>query len=146
MSKELYLCVHAAEFPAQALLRLRRDLQPEPVAVFEGRPPLETICALNRNARLRGAVPGMARLEAEGIAGLHLLPRSTEGETATHCSLEQVAAIAFGIGRRPVLPVPRRNASGNPALPRDIDLGGIPGALHQAYRHRREQSRSARCR
>jgi protein ImuB len=92
MSKELYLCVHAAEFPAQALLRLRPDLQSEPVAVLEGRPPLETICALNRNARLRGAVPGMQRLEAEGLAGLRLLPRSTEGEAAGRSVLLECAA------------------------------------------------------
>ena len=37
MSRELYACVHAAEFPAQALLRLRPDLQSQPVAVLEGR-------------------------------------------------------------------------------------------------------------
>jgi len=92
MSRELYLCVHAAEFPAQALLRLRPDLQSEPVAVLEGRTPLETICALNRNARLRGVVPGMTRLEAEGIAGLHLLPRSTEGEAAARTVLLECAA------------------------------------------------------
>jgi len=35
MSEELYLAVHAAEFPAQALVRLRPELQAEPVAVLE---------------------------------------------------------------------------------------------------------------
>ena len=65
MSSELYACVHAAEFPAQALLRLRPDLQREPVAVLEGRAPQETVCAVNQKARLRGAALGMTRLEAE---------------------------------------------------------------------------------
>ena len=41
MSQGLYACVHAAEFPSQALLRLRPDLQSMPVAVLEGRAPLE---------------------------------------------------------------------------------------------------------
>ena len=82
MSDELYACVCAAEFPAQALLRLRTELQSEPVAVLEGRAPLETVCSLNRAAHLKGAVLGMTRLEAEGIAGLRLLARSVEVEAA----------------------------------------------------------------
>ena len=82
MSRELYACVYAAEFPAQALLRLRPDLQSQPVAVLEGRAPQQIVCALNRNARLRGATLGMTRLEAEGIAGIKLLARSLQGEAA----------------------------------------------------------------
>ena len=39
MSQELYACVHAAEFPSQALLRLRPDLQSLPVAVLEAARP-----------------------------------------------------------------------------------------------------------
>ena len=33
MSHELNACVHATEFAAQALLRLRTDLKGEPVAI-----------------------------------------------------------------------------------------------------------------
>jgi len=55
---KLYACVCAAEFPAQALLRLRTELQSEPVAVLEGRAPLETVCSLNRAAHLKGASLG----------------------------------------------------------------------------------------
>jgi protein ImuB len=87
MSYELYACVCAAEFPAQALLRLRTELQSEPVAVLEGRAPLETVCSLNRAAILKGAVLGMTRLEAEGIAGLRLLVRSVEVESAARAVL-----------------------------------------------------------
>lgn len=82
MSRELYACVHSAEFPAQALLRLRPDLKTEPVAVLEGRAPQESVCALNQKARLRGAALGSSRLEAEGITGLKLLQRSHAGEAA----------------------------------------------------------------
>ena len=80
MNCELYACVHAAEFPAQALLRLRPDLQSQPVAVLEGQAPQQTVCSLNRPARLCGASPGMTRLEAESIGGLRLLSRSTDVE------------------------------------------------------------------
>ena len=92
MKEELYACVHAAEFPAQALLRLRTDLQSEPVAVLEGRAPLETVCALNRAAYQKGAVLGMPRLEAEELAGLRLLARSEENEAAARAVLLECAA------------------------------------------------------
>jgi protein ImuB len=92
MSRELYACAYAAEFPAQALLRLRPDLQSEPVAVLEGRAPQEAICALNRKARLRGAALDMTRLEAEGIAGLKLPVRSLECETAARAVFLECAS------------------------------------------------------
>lgn len=90
--KTLYACVCAAEFPAQALLRLRSELQSEPVAVLEGRAPLETICSLNRQAYQKGAALGMTRLEAESIAGLHLLARSVEVEAAARAVLLECVA------------------------------------------------------
>lgn len=87
MNRELYTCVYAAEFPAQALLRLRPDLQSLPVAVLVGRAPQQTVCAMNRHARLCGATPGMTRLEAESIRGLHLLSRSADVETSARAVL-----------------------------------------------------------
>jgi protein ImuB len=92
MSRELYACVHAAEFPAQALLRLRHDQQREPVAVLEGRASQETVCAVNQKARLCGAALGMTRLEAEGIAGLKLLARSRPSEAAARSVFLECAA------------------------------------------------------
>jgi protein ImuB len=92
MTPELYLCVHADEFPAQALLRLHTELATQPVAVLDGRPPLQTVSSLNRPARLRGAVLGMTRLEAESIPGLRLLPRSVETEAAARAVLHECAA------------------------------------------------------
>jgi protein ImuB len=82
MSTALYACVHAAEFPAQALLRLRPDLHGEPVAVIEGRPPHEFVCSLNRPALSKGISPGMTRLDVEGLEGAKLLARSPETEAA----------------------------------------------------------------
>jgi protein ImuB len=92
MTTHLYACVHAEEFPAQALLRLRTDLAVQPVVVLDGRPPLETVCSLNRPARLKGAALGMTRLEAEAIAGLHILARSEETEAAARAVLLECAA------------------------------------------------------
>jgi protein ImuB len=92
MKQELYACVHAAEFPAQALLRLRSGLESQPVAVLEGRSPLETVCSLNRAALLKGVALGMTRLEAESIPELRLLARSLETEVAARAVLFECAA------------------------------------------------------
>ena len=83
MNSPLYACIHAAEFPAQALLRLRPDLQGRPIAVIEGRPPHELVCATNRHALGKGIRTGMTRLDVEGIDEVILLARSEETEAAT---------------------------------------------------------------
>jgi protein ImuB len=88
----LYACVYAADFPAQALLRLRPELRSQPVAILEGRAPLELVCSLNRHARLQGATVGMTRVEAEHVAGLRLLPRSQQTEAATRAVAFECAA------------------------------------------------------
>jgi len=92
MSGTLYACAYAAEFPAQALLRLRPDLAAKPVAVLEGQAPQESVCALNQQARRRGAALGMTRLEAESIGGLKLLARSAESEAAARTVFLECAA------------------------------------------------------
>ena len=81
-SNSLLLAVYAADFPAQAILRLRPDLKSESVVVLDGAPPLETVCALNIRARNRGIVPEMTRMEVEEIDGAHILTRSLETERA----------------------------------------------------------------
>lgn len=88
----LFACVHAAEFPAQALVRLRPDLQAEPVAVMEGKPPQESVCAMNRHAVQRGVTLGMTPLDAETIPDLRLLARSLETEAAARAVLLECAA------------------------------------------------------
>ena len=51
---ERYACVDVKEFPLQALLRLRPELQSKPVAVLDGEPPFEQVCSLNGSARNLG--------------------------------------------------------------------------------------------
>ena len=90
--RALYACAWAAEFPAQALLRLRTDWQTEPVVVLDGRAPEEWVCSLNRLAERRGAAAGMTRLEAESMLGLRLLKRSAESEAAARAVMLECAA------------------------------------------------------
>lgn len=92
MSGELYACVYAAEFPAQALLRLRPELRREPVAILEGRAPLESVCSFNTHAFRQGIARQLTRVEAEAIAGLRLLPRSIESEASARAVLLECAA------------------------------------------------------
>ena len=92
MSHELYACAWAAEFPAQALLRLRTDWQTKPVVVLDGRAPEEWVCSLNRPAARMGAMAGMTRLEAESLAGLRLIKRSIETEAAARAVFLECAA------------------------------------------------------
>ncbi len=87
MSTALYACVHAAEFPAQSLLRLRPDRQNEPIAVIDGRPPQESVCSMNRRALSLGVSPGMTRLDVESTPGVRLLARSLDTETAARAVL-----------------------------------------------------------
>lgn len=88
----LYACLYISDFPAQALLRLRPDLRSQPVAILEGRAPLELICSLNRHALLAGATPGMTRVEGEHVSGLRLLPRSLQTEAAARAVVLECAA------------------------------------------------------
>ena len=92
MKDELYACVHVSEFPAQALLRLRPDLKGKPVVVLHGDATKEAVCSMNQLALRRGVTLGMTKLDAEGITGLVLLSRSTQGEEAARAVLFECAA------------------------------------------------------
>jgi protein ImuB len=83
----LFAAVHASEFPAQAILRLRPDLHSQPVVILDGKPPQERVCSLNLHARKRGIVPGMTRLEVEELNGIHILSRSLDTESAARTVL-----------------------------------------------------------
>src|SRR5579863_5312156 len=86
-SNSLYAAIHAAEFPAQAILRLRTDLNTKAVALLDGVAPQERVCSLNLHARKRGIVPGMSRLEVEELSDVSVLSRSIETECAARSVL-----------------------------------------------------------
>ena len=88
---ELYACLYAREFPAQALLRLRPELHSQPCVVMKGEPPLQQVCALNTKARLLGLVRGMTRVEVDTFPAPVLLSRSQKEETAVKAILLECA-------------------------------------------------------
>jgi protein ImuB len=91
IQRELYACVYAKEFPAQAMLRLRPELREKAVAVMEGVPPLQSVCSLNGKARRVGVSCGMTKVEVETFDGLAVLPRSTAEESAARAALLECA-------------------------------------------------------
>ena len=88
---ERYACVDAKEFPLQALLRLRPELQSKPVAVLDGEPPFEQVCSLNGPALTLGIAPGMTKLEMEMFPTALVLPRSRAEEAAARAALLECA-------------------------------------------------------
>ncbi len=93
MSKtaEIYACIHATEFPVQALLRLRPELRDCPCLVMEGDPPLQQVCSLNRKARTLGMVCGMTQVEVDTFSGVTALQRSRSEEAITKAALLECA-------------------------------------------------------
>jgi protein ImuB len=88
---ELYACLYAKEFPAQALLRLRPDLQQSSVVLVEGEPPLQKVCSFNAKARHLGIVRGMTRVELDTFSSMIVLPRSRMEEVSTHAVMLECA-------------------------------------------------------
>ena len=88
---ELYACLYAKEFPAQALLRLRPELRHKPCAVMEGEPPLQQVCSLNSKARASGVAHGMTRVEIDTIPYVAVLRRSSVEEAGAKTTLLECA-------------------------------------------------------
>jgi protein ImuB len=86
---EIYACLYAKEFPAQALLRMRPELRNQPCVVMEGKPPLEEVCSLTRKARSLGLARGMTQVEVDTFSDVTVLRRSLKEEsTAREVLLE----------------------------------------------------------
>jgi protein ImuB len=90
-TSELYACLYAKEFPAQAVLRLRPELRERPVVVVEGEPPLEIVSSFNAKARYLGIVRGTTRVELDTFSSLIVLPRSRMEEISTHAVMLECA-------------------------------------------------------
>ena len=86
-----YACVDVREFPLQALLRLRPELQRKPVAVLDGEPPFEQVCSLNGPALAMGIAPGITKLEMEMLPTAVVLQRSRAEEEAARSALLECA-------------------------------------------------------
>ncbi len=88
---ELYACVYATEFPAQALLRLRPGSRTQACAVTDGDPPLEMVCAINRKARELGVEHGMTKVEVDTFPAVTVFTRSRAEEDAAKQALLECA-------------------------------------------------------
>src|SRR3984885_5718398 len=88
---DLYACLYAKEFPAQALLRLRTELRDKPCVVMGGELPLEQVCSLQRKARSIGSARGMTRVEVETFPAVTVLARLQKEEAATKSVLLECA-------------------------------------------------------
>ena len=82
-----FACIYVPNFPVAAALRAEPELQAHAVAIFEGKPPLEKIIAVNEKARRMGIAPGMTKAQAELCADSTLRPRSPLQESAAHAAL-----------------------------------------------------------
>jgi protein ImuB len=82
-----FACIYVPNFPVAAALRAEPELQARAVAIVEGKPPLETILAVNEASTLLGIAPGMTKAQAELCSDLALRPRSSLQESAAHSAL-----------------------------------------------------------
>lgn len=88
---ELYACVYAREFPAQAMLRLRPELREKAIVVMEGEAPLEEVCSLNARARRMGVARRMTGVEVATFDSVVVLRRSAVEEAAVRAVLLECA-------------------------------------------------------
>jgi len=88
---ELYACLYAKEFPAQALLRLRPELRDRPCVVMEGEPPLQQVSSLNTKGGLLGIGHGMTSVEIDTFPSVAVLTRSPKEELSAKAALLECA-------------------------------------------------------
>jgi protein ImuB len=82
-----FACIFVPDFSVQAIVRAEPELRSLPVAVLEGKPPLEKIVAANQEACGKGICPGMTKLQAELCEIVILRDRSEWQESAAHSAL-----------------------------------------------------------
>jgi len=82
-----FACIFVPNFPAAAVFRAEPELRARALAIFEGKPPLEKVFAVNESAGRMGISPGMAKAQAELCPELTLRPRSQLQESAAHAAL-----------------------------------------------------------
>ncbi|HEV2279545.1 MAG TPA: DNA polymerase Y family protein [Acidobacteriaceae bacterium] len=84
---ELYACVYAREFPAQAMLRLRPALRSGAVAILQGEAPRQFVCSRNARAAVLGVSAGMTRAELDVFPTVAVLSRSLTEEDSARMAL-----------------------------------------------------------
>ena len=82
-----FACIFVPNFPVAAVFRAEPELRARAMAIFEGKPPLEKIFAVNESASRAGIMPGMTKAQAELCSELTLRPRSLLQESVAHAAL-----------------------------------------------------------
>src|SRR6201993_4335464 len=82
-----FACIYVPNFPVAAALRAEPELQTYAIAIFEGKPPLEKIIAVNEAARELGISTRMSKAQAELCSDIALRPRSLLQESSAHSAL-----------------------------------------------------------
>jgi protein ImuB len=83
----MFACIFVPNFPVAAVFRAEPELRAQAVAIFEGKPPLEKLLAVNESAGRIGITPGMTKAQSELCSELTLRPRSPLQESVTHAAL-----------------------------------------------------------
>jgi protein ImuB len=83
----MFACIYVPNFSVAAVLRAEPELRARPLAIFEGKPPLEKVFAVNESASRLGIGIGMTKAQADLCAELTLRPRSVMQELAAHAAL-----------------------------------------------------------
>ncbi len=83
----MFACIFVPNFPVAAVFRAEPELRARAVAIFEGKPPLEKVFAVNESASRAGIMPGMTKAQAELCSELMLRPRSLLQESVAHAAL-----------------------------------------------------------
>jgi protein ImuB len=83
----MFACIYVPNFSIAAAFRAEPELRARPVAIFEGKPPLEKLIAVDEHAKRLGIVPGMTKAQGELCSELVLRPRSTLQENSAHRAL-----------------------------------------------------------
>ncbi|HKN17060.1 MAG TPA: hypothetical protein VJX47_08965, partial [Candidatus Sulfotelmatobacter sp.] len=69
-----FACIFVPNFPVAAVSRAEPELHALAMAIFEGKPPMEKIFAVNESAARSGIAPGMTKAQAELCSELTLRP------------------------------------------------------------------------
>jgi protein ImuB len=83
----MFACIFVPNFPVAAVFRAEPELRARAVAIFEGKPPLEKVFAVNESASRIGITPGMTKAQAELCSEFTLRPRSPLQESVAHAAL-----------------------------------------------------------
>jgi len=82
-----FACIFVPNFPVAAVSRAEPELRTLALAIFEGKPPMERVFAVNEGAERMGITPGMTKAQSELCSELRLRPRSLLQESMAHAAL-----------------------------------------------------------